>query len=291
MRVKPTRVRWFSQMIFFALFLFLLLRTEFRGSLRAGGNEIRLPYPVQLFFQLDPLAAVSNALSSRALYHGLLWSLVILIPTMLLGRFFCGWICPLGSIHHFFGSLSSERKRGKQLIESNRYRRWQATKYYLLAGGLVAALLGAGVVGWLDPLSFLVRSLGLSILPATNYAVSAGLRVLAHSRWGSGFRGNVLHFLLGGWLLSFKQPHFRQGIWLGLIFVFLAALNFRIPGFGAGRFVRWALCLGSCRGGRFSDWSNRPKAAKTATGVCCDAKEETIRSGAFRGASRSVICA
>jgi hypothetical protein len=55
-------VRWLSQIIFFSLFLFLLLRTEFRGSLHAGGSEIRLPYPVQLFFQFDPLVALSNAL-------------------------------------------------------------------------------------------------------------------------------------------------------------------------------------------------------------------------------------
>ncbi len=97
MRLKPTKTRWFSQIVFFALFLFLLRRTEFRGSLHAGGSDIRLPYPVQLFFHFDPLVTLSNALSSRALYHGLLWSLVVLIPTMLFGRFFCGWICPLGS--------------------------------------------------------------------------------------------------------------------------------------------------------------------------------------------------
>jgi len=109
-RFKPTRVRWLSQIVFFSLFLFLLLRTEFRGSLHAGESEIRLPYPVRLFFQFDPLVALSNTLSSRALYHGLLWSLVV--PTMLLGRFFCGWICPVGSIHHFCSSLTSERKRG-----------------------------------------------------------------------------------------------------------------------------------------------------------------------------------
>ena len=250
MRIKPTRVRWLSQVVFFLLFLFLLVRTEFRGSLHAGGNEIRLPYPVQLFFRLDPLVAVSNALSSRALYHGLLWSLVILIPTMLLGRFFCGWICPLGSIHHFIGSLTSERKRGRELIASNRYQRWQTTKYYLLVAALVAALLGTGIVGWMDPFSLLVRSLGLSILPAMNYAVSASLGVLAHSRWGTGFRGNVLHFLLGGWLLSFKQPHFRQGVWLGMIFIFLAALNLRIT-----RFWCRALCPLGALLGIASRWS------------------------------------
>ena len=179
---KPTKVRLFSQIAFFLLFLFLLLRTEFRGSLAASSSEIRLPYPVGLFFRLDPLVALSNALASRALYKGLLASLVILIPTMFLGRFFCGWICPLGSIHHFFSSFKSERKRGKQLIESNRYKRWQTTKYYLLIVSLIAAVLGTGIVGWLDPFSFLVRSLGLSILPATNYSLRAVLDALEHSR-------------------------------------------------------------------------------------------------------------
>src|SRR5690349_15372804 len=93
--LKPTRLRLISQIAFFLLFLFLLLRTEFRGSITTSGSEIRLPYPVGLFFRLDPLVALSNALGSHALYRGLLASLVILIPTMFLGRFFCGWICPL----------------------------------------------------------------------------------------------------------------------------------------------------------------------------------------------------
>ena len=63
--VKPTRLRWFSQVIFFLLFLFLLLRTEFRGSLLAHAGDIRLPYPVNLFFRLDPLVALSGRAPPR----------------------------------------------------------------------------------------------------------------------------------------------------------------------------------------------------------------------------------
>jgi polyferredoxin len=250
-RLKPTRWRWLSQIIFFSLFLFLLLRTEFRGSLHTGGSEIRLPYPVQLFFQFDPLVTLSNALSSRALYRGLLWSLVVLLPTMLLGRFFCGWICPLGSIHHFFSSLKSERKRGKQLIESNRYKRWQTTKYYLLVAALITAILGTGVVGWLDPFSLLVRSLGLSILPGTNSALNGALHAMEHSRFASvQMVGSGLHFIFGALLLSFKQPYFRQGVWLGIISIFLLALNFRVT-----RFWCRALCPLGALLGIASRWS------------------------------------
>jgi len=249
--IKPTRLRWLSQVIFFLLFLFLLVRTEFRGSLHTSAADIRLPYPVNLFFRLDPLVALSNALASRALYRGLLWSLVILIPTMFLGRFFCGWICPLGSIHHFFGNLKSERKRGKQLLESNRYKRWQTTKYYLLVASLVAVALGTGIVGWLDPFSLLVRSMGLSILPAVNYGLRAFLGVLEHSRYAViQTVGSALHFILGLLLVSFKQPNFRQGVWLGLIFVFLVALNFRVT-----RFWCRALCPLGALLGLVSRWA------------------------------------
>jgi polyferredoxin len=250
--VKTTTLRRFSQIAFFVLFLFLLLHTEFRGSLKAAQSDIRLPYPVRWFFEIDPLVAVSNALSSRALYRGLLWSLAVLIPTMVLGRFFCGWICPLGSLHHFFSSLRSERKRGKQLLDSNRYKRWQTAKYYLLFVCLVAALMGTGMVGWLDPMSLLVRSLGMSILPGTSYALRAALHGLEGSRFAPVQTvGSVLHFLFGALLfISLKQPHFRQGIWLGAIFVFLVTLNFRVT-----RFWCRALCPLGALLGVASRWS------------------------------------
>jgi len=205
----------------------------------------------EFVFRLDPLVAWSNALSSHALYHGLKWSLLVLIPTLFLGRFFCGWICPLGSIHHFVGSLKSERKRGKQLIESNRYKRWQTTKYYLLIACLTAAVIGTGMVGWLDPFSLLVRSLGLSILPATNYALNAVLRTMENSGWALlAAASRVLHFVLAGWLLSFKQPYFRQGVGLGIVFFFLVALNFRVT-----RFWCRALCPLGALLGILSRWS------------------------------------
>ena len=289
---RLTRLRTISQIFFFLLFLFLLLRTEFRGSATASNSEIRLPYPVSLFFQLDPLIAVSNALAAHALYRGLLWSLVILVPTMLLGRFFCGWICPFGSIHHYFGSFKSERKRGKQLLESNRYKRWQTTKYYLLIVSLVATVFGTGIVGWLDPFSFLVRSLGLSVLPATDYGLRSLLGLLEHSQhaWLQNV-GSALHFLLGLLLLTFKQPHFRLGIWLGLIFVFIVALNFRIT-----RFWCRALCPLGALLGVVSRWSvlglvKNPSTATTVIVAFSVVRVETTPSVGCRGINPSVTSA
>jgi len=245
------RLRRFSQILFFALFLFLLFKTEFRGSFHSAQAEIRLPYPVSIFLQADPLVAISNAISTRALYKGLLWSLVILLPTFFLGRFFCGWICPLGTLNHFFSSWKSERKRGLARIQSNRYQRWQTLKYYLLIAVLVAALFGSEILGILDPISLTVRSLGLSILPGINYGFNALFDALYRTQVGAlRFTADALHFLLAGTVLSFKQPYFRQGFFLGLIFIVIMVLNLRIT-----RFWCRALCPLGALLGLVSRWS------------------------------------
>ena len=240
--MRLSRLRRFSQILFLALFLFLLFKTEFRGSFRAGQGEPHLPYPVAIFLDADPLAALVNALSTGALYRGLLWSLVILVPTLFLGRFYCGWICPLGTLNHWISNFRSENKRGPRRFQSNRYQRWQTLKYYLLLAVLAAALFGSGIAGILDPIPLTVRSLTMSVLPGLNYALNAAMALR--------LTGRAIHFLLKDTILSFKQPYFRQGFFLGLIFLTILLANLRIT-----RFWCRALCpLGGLLG-LVSRWS------------------------------------
>jgi len=239
------RIRLASQITFFGLFAFLLCKTEFHGSLRSAATEIRLPYPVGTFLEADPLIAFSTALATHALYPRLIWCLIIVIPTLFLGRFFCGWICPLGSMNHFFSDFKSERKRGSKRIDSNRYKKWQALKYYILVALLVSAVFGGLVVGVMDPISLAVRSLGLSILPGINYGLNTFLDGLYNSKLG-GLRiaSMVFQFFLQHLILSFRQPHFRESFFLGLLFITIMVLNLRIT-----RFWCRALCpLGALLG-------------------------------------------
>jgi polyferredoxin len=67
------------------------------------------------FLEVDPLVAIATAITSHTVYKGLIWSLVLLIPTLLLGRFFCNWICPYGVLHHFVG-WAFGRRNGKEMI-------------------------------------------------------------------------------------------------------------------------------------------------------------------------------
>ncbi len=220
--------RRISQITFLLLFLALLVMTSLRSSSR-GTSDVHLRTPVRLFFEWDPLVAVTNALAGHALYRGLLWSLLILVPTLFLGRFFCGWICPMGTLQHWFGSMPSEAKRGKERIDSNRYKRWQTVKYVVLIAGLIAAIFGSMAIGWLDPFSLLVRSVGLAILPAFNFAVRAVITPLEHSHIAAiRTTGDSLHTVLQATVLDFRQTHFAQSLVLGVLFLLILTASWRV---------------------------------------------------------------
>jgi polyferredoxin len=249
-RSRLPLLRRISQIFFLILFLGLLVFTSLRATASASA-EMHLRGPVRLFFEWDPLVALVNALAGHALYRGLLWSLVILVPTMFLGRFFCGWICPMGTLQHWVGSWPSESKRGKQRIDSNRYKRWQTVKYVVLLAGLVAAFLGSAVIGWLDPFSLLVRSFGLSLLPAFNASVRALLAPMEQSHVAMiRTLGEGLHKALQVVLLDFRQPHFEQGVFLGVLFLAILFASLSIT-----RFWCRAICPLGALLGFVSRWS------------------------------------
>ncbi len=227
-RSRLPLLRRISQIFFLLVFVALLIFTSLRPTPGASG-DIHLRAPVRMFFVLDPLVAISNALASHALYRGLLLSLVILVPTLFLGRFFCGWICPLGTLQHFVGNMHSEAKRGKQRIESNRYKRWQTMKYVVLIAGLVAACFGSMALGWLDPFSLLVRSVGLALLPAFNFAVRAALTPLEHSHIAMiKATGTAVHQRPAGHYSRLPSDSFCARPGAGNLFILILAASLRV---------------------------------------------------------------
>ena len=156
---------------FFALFLYFLVQTAFRGGFVARADTpVRLPLPVEGFLLVDPFVAAMTLLSTHTLYRSLIWSLGLLAITLVFGRVFCGWICPFGTLHHFFGWLiPSKRGRGAARVDANRTHTYQRVKYYLLYAFLVAGLAGSAIGGLFDPICIAVRSIGLGVIPAAQY--------------------------------------------------------------------------------------------------------------------------
>jgi len=301
MTIKAVRnLRRVSQIVFFFIFFWLILKTTFEVSFSpADLSEIRLPYPVSLALEFDPLAALMTWLASGTVYKGMLWSLVILIPTIFLGRFFCGWVCPLGSLNHWISEIKSERRsyRGKGKIESNRYRPYQRIKYYVFFFCLGAAFVGSLQAGLLDPLPLLARSLGTAVLP-TVHSAAAGILAWAKATGIGPLAGTVqfLYDLIAPLLLAFRQAHFHALITIGVFFALILILNRVFTRFwcraicplGAmlGIFSRFAifglkkdestcdhcnLCLESCQGADNPDIGARWRQAECHLCLNCQA--------------------
>ena len=164
------RLRWLrriSQALFLLLFLFLLLQT----NIDALDNPDALPEiaaPVDLFLELDPLVAITTVITTHSLYRNLFLALIVIVGTLFFGRFFCGWVCPMGTINHAISAMRSGMMKGKRRLERNRWMPYQRIKYGILAFMLGSALFGSLQIGLLDPIALLTRSMALVVLPAWN---------------------------------------------------------------------------------------------------------------------------
>ena len=143
--MKIVTVRRMAQFFFFALFVWFCVVST------VGDRWWQLRgWPINWLLQLDPLVALGTLLTTRTIYAGLLWALATVALTILLGRFFCGWVCPFGALHQFTGWLGRRRKKHAERVAVNQYRKGQVIKYYILIAMLAAASGGllAEVLRW-----------------------------------------------------------------------------------------------------------------------------------------------
>ena len=232
--VRLVWARRLTQGSVFALFCYLLVRTSFRGSFAASDPRVRLDLPVEGFLFADPFVALMTLLSTHTVYRGLLWSLAIVGLTVLLGRVFCGWLCPFGTLHHFFAWIFPSRyvKGGRRIEQNKTHPVRQRAKYYLLYAFLAAAVMGSAVGGMFDPICLAVRSIGLSILPLAQYLGNATTSALGSSDLRSlqAASDAVADFMATAVWQS-KQQYFHEGWLIGSLLVALLFMNRFIPRF------------------------------------------------------------
>jgi len=145
------RLRRLVQTLSLLLFLYLLLAT-------VRGGVTYLPH--DLFFRLDPLAAFSAMIAGRSWIGPLALALALPLLALVLGRFWCGWICPLGTIIDWT-RIRRRRRRGEPDLPPA----WRGLKYMILLTILLAAILGNLTLLFLDPITLLFRSVSVAVLP------------------------------------------------------------------------------------------------------------------------------
>ncbi|MFH1114396.1 MAG: 4Fe-4S dicluster domain-containing protein [Pseudomonadota bacterium] len=177
---------------------------------------------VDIFLRLDPLIGIGTTISARDFSTALLPGMVLLAAVLVMGRFFCGHICPMGTTLDILQAPFTRRRKpsaGKASYEANaRFRGW---KYVALAAILAAALGGVSLVHLGSPLSLVTRLYALVVWPIVLLAGDLGIRLTA-PLWKS-FPD----------LAYVQVPHkvFSTNVFTALLFSGITALAYRRPRF------------------------------------------------------------
>jgi polyferredoxin len=187
-----------------------------RGGLAGGVANIPM--------RLDPLLVLAGDVASRAFVVGSALALATLLLTLVFGRAWCGWLCPLGTVLDVF-PLKTRRGRRFAVPEV-----WRKAKYLLLLAIALAALLGNQTLLFLDPLAILQRTLSAAVWPALDQIVT-GLEDLLYQL--PGFDGPItsLDTVIRPLLLPVEPVSYQDALFFAAFFVLLVALNYFRPRF------------------------------------------------------------
>ena len=224
-------IRRISQTFFLLLFLFLLVQSRLPQDIFhdyslvfSSELDLKIDQPVAFFFQLDPLVWLSSLLSGHHLIKGFWWGLGLLVVTTFLGRIFCGFICPLGTIHHVASWIRPALK-GERMVRANQKSPSQRVKYFLLITLLLGAIIGLNSAGLMDPISLLFRSVALAVLPGL------GVGIKEFFDWMANSDIKILNLLShGGEVLvspvfGYGYQSYQTAWFIGLIFLVTLFLN------------------------------------------------------------------
>jgi MauM/NapG family ferredoxin protein len=201
------QLRRACQILSLILFCVLFRLTDYTGA-------DTIPYAVNIFFRIDPLVGVCVTLATKTLVS-LLWPCLVLVGlTLVLGRFFCGWICPLGTLismagHGITPVVRSGRKPGS--VSNLRF-----LKYGLLVIVLISSFFSIQLLGFVDPFALLVRGMAFGVDPVFNFLVTGVFDTIYLS--GPAWLSDLTEPFYGI-LKSFVLPY-KQG------FFYLSALSF-----------------------------------------------------------------
>lgn len=205
--MRVSTARRISQLFFFTLFTLLFLLTVY-------------PYPekfdVNFFLQLDPLAAAAAMIASRAFIHAMALSFGLLLLSLLLGRFFCGWVCPLGALIDFSDRFLFRAERRPESPLPKAGRRF---KYFLLTALLAAALAGVDLAHFLSPMSITPRFFTVVVFPPllflANFFMDAARPLVERAGMDSLAQLSFKQFLFSGGfgVFSLTALILMAGIW------------------------------------------------------------------------------
>lgn len=201
------KLRRVSQITCFILFLCLLIYLDPLTS---------LGFSPQIFLRLSPLSAIGAMAAANEFIREYWPAFVLIVATIVLGRFFCAWVCPLGMTIDISDSFLAGKLTSWQAGKLDGRR----LKYYLLAFLVLSLFISAQIIGWFDPLSIATNAYTIVIHPYLMFVINSLF----------GFLHNIIapvtapiHGVLKNLFFALYQPFFKAHylmllVFLGIIF-------------------------------------------------------------------------
>lgn len=207
-------VRIIIQFFFLFLFFFLLIK--------AGSSGVKSFVFTDFFFYIDPLIFLSNLFSTHSIIPIFFLSLIPVFLTLIFGRFFCGWICPLGTINQFFSWFAFKGEKNNL----NPDKKLLKLKYFILLFLLVMLIIGTNLTGLFDPFSILTRSFSTTISPAIDYNVENVLKEGASEKGIISKGLKPIYNFAKKNIIKKDQRVFPGSLLIGILFLLIILANF-----------------------------------------------------------------
>ncbi|MCX7919517.1 MAG: 4Fe-4S binding protein [bacterium] len=247
-----------------------------------------------MFLRADPLAALVTTLVTHTFTTLFIPAMIIFGLTLIFGRWFCGWICPLGSHIDFVDRLKWRKRipRGKkdegkrqrpENVTINHESGWRKVKFYGFLIFIILAVLGVQMIWVLDPLVLITRSMSLAVYPYINLILRGTFDTLYNIPIIAKVSEPVYGLLKQG-VLAFNQPVYLNHLTFALIILLVLGATGLTPRF----WCRYVCPLGAMLGwlGKWSPVKRRVNQEKCIECLGCVRR---CRTNAIRDHGRSYL--
>ncbi|MFC1577110.1 4Fe-4S binding protein [Candidatus Omnitrophota bacterium] len=203
-------LRRLSQTVFISLFIYILWSTTYplKGAL-----------PPETFFRINPLITIFTSISERIMIPGVFLSIIMLALTAVFGRFFCGWVCPLGTVMDVCSSIKKAKFRERDAANS----KLRAVKFFILGVIAAASFVGLQIAWVFDPMGIMARFVSMNLIPIATSLMNTIFKILIR---GFGLYGPLhdLYRSLKFSVLGVEVHFFSHSVSIFLFFAFICAM-------------------------------------------------------------------
>ncbi len=212
---KAIAARRCSQALSLGAFIYILWSTTY---------PLKGPLPPGTFFKFDPLIMVVTSVSERViLLRGLLASGAMLFLTLILGRFFCGWVCPLGTTVDMVAAVKKRHPSTSDPVNAALRR----IKFYIFGLIILVSFLGLQVAWVLDPIVIMARFISLNFIPFSTSVVN-GIFIILIKYLHLGSPLHDFYRILKASILGVKPYYFAQSGVILFVFLLVCAVSYAV---------------------------------------------------------------